>query len=130
MAGSSKLHGLPKLERLRQRREYLKVQRSGRKVHLGDLIAFVRPSACAAAADAFCRLGVTVSSKVGNAVVRNRVKRLLREAWRESKELFPSGHDVVLVAKRSAAEARYEEIVTQLGKLSKKMRISTRGHSS
>ncbi len=48
------------------------------------------------------RLGITVTKKVGNAVVRNRIKRMLRE-WLRTNGWVPPGWDVVLVAKDSAA---------------------------
>jgi ribonuclease P protein component len=50
------------------------------------------------------RLGITVSRRVGNAVHRNRVKRLVREVFRRERALFPEGCDVVVVA-RSGADA-------------------------
>lgn len=48
------------------------------------------------------RLGITVTKKVGNAVVRNRIKRMLRD-WLRNHGWVPPGWDVVLVAKDSAA---------------------------
>ncbi len=60
------------------------------------------------------RLGITVSTRVGGAVVRNRVKRLVREvlrlAWRD---LEPSG-DIVVIAKPGAARATHAEAAIQL----------------
>lgn len=50
------------------------------------------------------RLGLAVPRSVGSAVVRNRVKRLLREVWRELLPAVPSGHDYVLVARPGLAE--------------------------
>jgi ribonuclease P protein component len=61
-------------------------------------------------AEAPARLGVTVSRRVGGAVVRTRVKRLLREWFRRHRSLFPKGKDIVVVARPAAAEARGEEI--------------------
>jgi ribonuclease P protein component len=54
--------------------------------------------------DGVARLGLAVPRSVGPAVVRNRVKRLLREAWRELLEAVPPGHDYVLAARPGFAE--------------------------
>ena len=51
------------------------------------------------------RLGLTVSSKVGPAVVRNRIRRHLREFFRMRKTEFPKGVDVVVIARTSASDA-------------------------
>jgi ribonuclease P protein component len=54
---------------------------------------------------------------VGKAVVRNRIKRLLRELFRRHKALLQPACDVVFVARRGAAEASYEEATRQLLRL-------------
>jgi ribonuclease P protein component len=50
------------------------------------------------------RLGLAVPRSVGSAVTRNRVKRLLREAWRELLPIVPPGQDYVLAARPGLAE--------------------------
>ena len=66
------------------------------------------------------RLGISVSKKVGNSVVRHRVTRLIRESYRLHESIFNSGLDIVIVARPSAAAVGYYEIekaLLHLGKL-------------
>lgn len=91
--------GIAKESRLRQRAEYLAVQSDGTKLHGRHVLAIARKRP---APDLVGRLGITVTKKVGNAVVRNRIKRMLRE-WLRTNGWVPTGWDMVLVAKDSAA---------------------------
>ena len=66
------------------------------------------------------RVGISVSKKVGNSVVRHRVTRLVRESYRLHEAVFNSGLDIVIVARQNAASVGYEEIesaLLHLGKL-------------
>ena len=66
------------------------------------------------------RIGISVSKKVGNSVVRHRVTRLVRESYRLHESIFNSGLDIVIVARPGAAVVGYEEIesaLLHLGKL-------------
>lgn len=83
--------------RLRRRAEFLAVQSGGKKLHGRHVLALAKQQDLPIG-----RLGITVTKKVGNAVVRNRIKRLLRE-WLRLHDWVPPGWDVVLVAKDSAA---------------------------
>ncbi len=60
------------------------------------------------------RLGISVSKKVGNSVVRHRVSRLIRESYRLHEDLFRSGYDLVVVARVNAKDAKYAEIENAL----------------
>jgi ribonuclease P protein component len=63
------------------------------------------------------RLGITVTKKAGNAVKRNRIKRLIREFFRLNKALFPPGHDAVVMAKRNMPPLTYQEACRELTEL-------------
>ncbi len=60
------------------------------------------------------RVGISVSRKVGNSVVRHRVARLLRESYRLHEEEFHSGWDIVVVARTGAQNASYREMEAAL----------------
>ncbi len=85
--------------RLRQRADYLAIQSGGKKLHGRHLLAIARRQPSFELAG---RLGITVTKKIGNAVVRNRIRRFVRE-WVRLHGWVPSGWDVVLVAKDTAA---------------------------
>jgi ribonuclease P protein component len=59
---------------------------------------------------AFTRVGLTVSSKVGNAVVRARIRRRLRELFRKRRAQLPAGLDLVLIARPGAAQRDFDAL--------------------
>lgn len=63
------------------------------------------------------RLGITVTKKTGNAVKRNRIKRLIREFFRLNKALFPVGHDFVIMAKKNIPPLTYRQACRELTEL-------------
>lgn len=69
------------------------------------------------------RIGISVSKKVGNSVVRHRVTRLIRESYRLQEGVFNSGLDIVIIARASAAMAGYSEIESALLHLAKLHRL-------
>ena len=65
------------------------------------------------------RLGISVSKKVGNSVVRHRITRLIRESYRLHENIFNSGLDIVVIARNSASSISYFEIESALLHLAK-----------
>ena len=69
----------------------------------------------------YTRLGITVGVKLGKAVVRNRTRRRIREAYRLHEDRFCPGYDIVVVARVRAAHSRYRELERSLLSLSDKL---------
>jgi ribonuclease P protein component len=84
--------------RLRSRREFRAAQEQGARVSLEHFVLVLY--ARAGANGGGPRLGIVASRRVGNAVRRNRAKRLTREAFRALGELFPDDIDVVAIVKK------------------------------
>jgi ribonuclease P protein component len=101
---------------LLRRHEFLQVQEGGQKVPSECLLALVKRNG-----RAYTRLGLTVSSKVGNAVVRVRLRRLLRELFRKRRGQWPAGLDVVLVVRSSAKEVSFAEMARAFEGVTRKL---------
>jgi ribonuclease P protein component len=69
------------------------------------------------------RLGISVSKKVGNSVVRHRVTRLIRESYRLNETVFGNGFDIVVIARPSAKGRSYQEIESAFLHLGKRLQI-------
>lgn len=66
------------------------------------------------------RLGLTVSKKIGTAVVRNRVRRRLKESYRLLEDKLPTGYDLCFVARNRATEEEFQKIQSSMTFLLKK----------
>ncbi|MEW6608764.1 MAG: ribonuclease P protein component [bacterium] len=89
-----------KKERLLQTKDFQNVYTSGKRYHSKNLILFVIPTS-----NSLTRIGFSISrKKVGKAVKRNRIKRLLREAYRLNKNSLIGGVDLVVVLKNESVE--------------------------
>ncbi len=99
-----------KYERILNRVDFVKLNRSGKRLYTKHFTLIIKQNG-----QGVTRLGVTVSKKIGNAVTRNRVKRLIREYFRLNKAQFPQGHDIVIIAKKDAGYLDFWKIKEELG---------------
>ena len=69
------------------------------------------------------RLGISVSKKVGNSVIRHHLTRLIREGYRLQEDMFNSGLDIVVIASGTAREASFHQISSALKHLGGLLKI-------
>jgi ribonuclease P protein component len=105
-----------KAARLRRRREFLAVQQRGVRVYVGDVVVLARDAGLKVP-----RIGITVSSKIANAVGRNRVRRWTREAFRAvATELPPV--DLVVIARTGSTTLGLTGMVRALRSAAERLR--------
>ena len=94
---------------LKKNIDFQKVYRNGKSKANKYLVMYVLPNNLS-----INRLGITVSKKVGNSVVRHHLTRLVRESYRLNKNMFNSGLDIVVVARSTAKDISYHEVESAL----------------
>ncbi len=99
-------------ERIRKRRDYLRVYQGGSRIGSSNFIAILGSDQSGKT-----RLGIAVSKKVGNSVTRNRIKRLVKEFFRLRKDSLPDSKDIVIVAKKDVSLLKYQDVCTELDRL-------------
>jgi ribonuclease P protein component len=98
-----------KNERIRKRKDYLTIYQQGTRGYSEHFITITKKNPLGVQ-----RLGITVSKKVGNAVKRNRIKRLLREFFRLNKSRLSNSQDILIMAKKGIPAFRYQDICKEL----------------
>lgn len=104
-----KAHGFGKAERIRKKRDYTRIYEQGKRIYSRRFTIIVNPNG-----EGTTRLGTTVSKKAGNAVQRNRIKRLLREFFRLNKSRLPVSQDIVIIAKKGILPLGYGDVCREL----------------
>ena len=101
--------------RLRKRSEYLRVQTRGQKVQTNaflGLAVFGVPKT---------RIGITVTKRIGGAATRNRIRRLVREAFRRRWMVLPDATELVIIAKKQAATLDGPALIEELSSLGRRL---------
>ena len=93
-------------ESLKKNRDFQKVYRKGKSYANKYLVMYVLENGTSQN-----RLGISVSKKVGNSIVRHRLTRLIRESYRLQEERFRCGLDIIVIARIGAKGKGYKEIV-------------------
>jgi ribonuclease P protein component len=101
--------GFSKRSRLTKRSEFLTLSRLGKRVHTSHFVVLSKSSDLGRS-----RLGITVTTRVGNAVVRNRIKRLVREFFRRRKDAMSQAQDIVVIAKSGAEKLSLNDVAAEL----------------
>lgn len=102
-------------ESLKKNKDFQDVYRKGKSLGNKYLVMYVLPNELGKN-----RIGISVSKKVGNSIVRHHLTRLIRESYRLHEEQFLFGYDVIVIARTSAKDRTYHEIesaLIHLGKL-------------
>jgi ribonuclease P protein component len=96
---------LPETNRLRSKRDFKLTYKRGRSFVHPMLVLYVRPNR-----EDACRIGFSISKKLGGSVERNRIKRRLREVFRANVMKLKPGFDVILVGRSRLKEAAFQAI--------------------
>ena len=103
---------LNKEYRLKKKYQFNYVYRVGKSAGAKYMILYFCPSK-----NKNVKIGISVSKKIGNAVVRNRTKRRFREAVAPMLDKMKENFNVIIIAKESSVDAPFEQLVTELKKL-------------
>jgi len=104
-----KPQGLPADHRVRKRRDFERAYEEGKKVVTPEFALFMFPNGTS-----ISRLGITTTRRLGKAVIRNRARRLVREAYRTNQQNVPSGYDMVVVVRAPLLKRNARELATIL----------------
>ncbi|MBX3024788.1 ribonuclease P protein component [bacterium] len=101
----------PRRYRVRTRREFVALQRDGRRQSAPHFIVI-----SSGTSGPHVRLGITTSRKVGNAPERNRIRRLVREFFRRHRPRLGAARDLIVIARPGAPTLSYADVVDELSR--------------
>lgn len=105
--------------RLRDKRDFSRVYRYGKSVANFQFVLYVYKNS----RSEHFRLGISASKKIGNAVVRNHVRRLVKEIIRLNPEKMANQHDFIIIVRKPAVDMSFEEMKKSLFHVIKKAQL-------
>lgn len=108
--------------RLAKREDFNRVYRHGKSManHQFVLYYLARPG------QAQFRLGISASKKIGNAVVRNRIRRVIKEIIRLNQQSIAEGYDYILIVRKPAVDLSYKEVEKSIKHVFRKASLNKR----
>jgi ribonuclease P protein component len=119
------VNGMKKRNRIKKNKDFQKVFQKGKSMANRQFVIYMldQPDI------KDFRIGLSVSKKIGNAVTRNKVKRLIRQVFLEEKDNIAKGKDYIIIARKPSAQMNYHEVKKSLVHLFIKMNIyQTKNH--
>lgn len=107
---------------MKKNHEFRRLYAKGKSVSTGNLVVYYRR-----VDRPYNQLGITVSTKVGNAVVRNRLRRRLREIYRLNESRLVCGMDIVVVARVKSRYSQYSELERDFLYACRRLKLLTEG---
>jgi ribonuclease P protein component len=99
----------PKEARVLKRSDFIRRSKTDQKKVFPHFLVIIKPNQLGQT-----RLGLTVGKNTGGAVRRNRIKRLLREFFRRSKNKLPPSRDIIIIALKGSEPLTYHQVVEEL----------------
>ncbi len=109
--------------RLKKNWEFKWVYRNGRTVVSRNIVLYYCPNGID-----FNRIGFSISKKVGKSVVRNRIRRIYREAFYKVEDQLKKGYDFILIARKPAVDVTFHEACKELFNLCRKGKLLQKKH--
>ncbi|MBN2589508.1 MAG: ribonuclease P protein component [Sedimentisphaerales bacterium] len=98
-------YSFSKEKRICSNNQFVSILKNGKCVRSRLFAIYIAPNECG-----FSRLGISVGKSFGNAVKRNRIKRLVREAFRLNQNEIPCGYDYLVLIKKKIEQPTFEQI--------------------